>query len=628
MQTSKTIKKGKINKILCFGCLSADRKLHKLLQFKDVFKLICKNIVQGKIPEIFLCFECLALLRNVKKFQEKVQKSQNIFRSFNQDEVENNLIQNLSTLSATKSSIFDCSNPINNDALSETKPNLIVDIKIEENHLENDYQTFNYDDDDEPLVEAKVDSPPEIYIRETLIKNLDNINEEHNMIKDETILKDKYNAPPKIENTLKGEITEPESKDFPSNSICLPSVKKVIKKEKVKTKRMNINKDRSELYKILPLKTSVANIYQRMKIHYDKIKYWLEEERNSIFFMRMKYKCEKCATRIPEKKVEQHARRHTKYTDKIHYICEYCTLPFRRKVLLTSHINTHHRYIRCCNACGYKCISKAQIYKHVRKDHTAPRAVQCLECKAKFRSTTDFYKHYRKEHLVSCSMFICDYCNKKCKGRRTMEKHIFNNHTTHACPECPLTFSSPSRLKQHFDLKHKVSRTEASYCVKCDRQFDNVPQFRNHLNSSMAHREERSKEPKKVTYQCPACPNVYAKGYSMKNHYNKVHANQARYNCTDCEKIFLTNSKLKEHIKYHHEGHERERNHICTICGRAFTQKQVLIKHMRTHTGERPFECPHCDSKFAQRTAMVTHVKNIHVKRELKMHSQSQHIYV
>ncbi|KAJ2942261.1 hypothetical protein O0L34_g15808 [Tuta absoluta] len=512
MQTSKTI-----NKILCFGCLSADRKLHKLLQFKDVFKLICKNIVQGKIPEIFLCFECLALLRNVKKFQEKVQKSQNIFRSFNQDNVDNNLIQNLSTLSATKSSIFDCSNPINNDALSETKPNLIVDIKIEENHLENDYQTFNYDDDDEPL---------------------------------------------------------------------------------------------------------------RMKIPYDKIKYWLEEERNSIFFMRMKYKCEKCATRIPEKKVEHHARRHTKYTDKIHYICEYCTLPFRRKVLLTSHINTHHRYIRCCNACGYKCISKAQIYKHVRKEHTAPRAVQCLECKAKFRSTTDFYKHYRKEHLVSCSMFICDYCNKKCKGRRTMEKHIFNNHTTHACPECPLTFISPSRLKQHYDLKHKVSRTEASYCVKCDRQFDNVPQFRNHLNSSMAHREERSKEPKKVTYQCPACPNVYAKGYSMKNHYNKVHANQARYNCTDCDKIFLTNSKLKEHIKYHHEGHERERNHICTICGRGFTQKQVLIKHMRTHTGERPFACPHCDSKFAQRTAMVTHVKNIHVKRELKMHSQSQNIYV
>ncbi|KAI5637209.1 zinc-finger double domain-containing protein [Phthorimaea operculella] len=340
----------------------------------------------------------------------------------------------------------------------------------------------------------------------------------------------------------------------------------------------------------------------------------------------MKYKCEKCVIRIPEKKVEQHAERHNKYAGKTHYTCDYCTLPFKSKELLRSHINGTHRYIRSCNVCSYKCISKAQIYKHVGKEHRPRRAVQCLECAVNFKSTKEFYKHYRREHLT-VNIYICDHCGKKCKGRRTMERHIFNNHTTHACPKCPLTFITPSRLKQHYDLKHSVSRTEDSYCVKCDRQFDNVPQFRNHVNSSVAHREERSVEPKKQKHQCPACPKVYAKGCSMKNHYNKVHANNARFHCTDCDKVFLTNWKLKEHIKYCHEGHERERNHVCTICGRGFTQRQVLIKHTRTHTGERPYECPHCESRFAQRTAMLTHIRNIHVKRELKMHGQSQNVY-
>ncbi|KAI5637208.1 zinc-finger double domain-containing protein [Phthorimaea operculella] len=469
MQTSRTnYKKKKIMDILCFACLSADRKLNKLQQFKDVFKVLCKNIVQSKNPEVFLCFECLALLRNAKKFQNKVQTSQNILKSHKEYGVEINVF-NLSTLSTSRTGKVDCTNPIANEEFSDTKPSLVLDIKQEEEY-HNEYDYFDYDD--EPLIRAKIDHPPESYFDKTTLETEINEDEGCN-IKNETIFKLEHTEP-KVENGLNGEITERDQNDFDGDFFFLPSTKNYIKTEKEKTKR-SYNKSKG------------------------------------------------------------------------------------------------------------------------------------------LENSTNTYKRQFKTNET----FICDYCNKKCRSRRKIEKHIFIFHSRHPCTKCSMVFNTPYNLKKHIKRSHIVLRTEASYCVKCDRQFDNVPQFRAHLQNALAHRDERKrkdKPPNARPVQCLACPNMYAKRYSMMNHYNKVHVGKTRYHCNDCDRSFTNNTNLQYHLKYHHEARARERKHLCTICGRGFTEKKTMENHVRTHTGERPFECPHCESKFAQKYAMHTHVKKIHMK--------------
>ncbi|KAJ2941797.1 hypothetical protein O0L34_g10603 [Tuta absoluta] len=459
---------------ICFACLSADRKLHKLQQYKDVFKVICKSIVQGKNSEIFLCFECLALLRNVKKFQHKVQISQNILKSYDHNDIEINVFKNLSTLSTSKAGKVDCNNPIDNKELSDTKPYLVLDIKEEiEDYNEYDLNAFDYD---VPLVESKIDDyPSESYIEIPLVNR-----SKECLIKNENIFKNDHNEYEE-QNAFKEETTQNYKEDLETDSFFLSSTKKVIKKEKVKTKRKYLHKDKSKA--ITGLENSVTNTYQRQ---------------------------------------------------------------------------------------------------------------------FKINNT-----------------FICDYCNKKCRTRRMIENHIFVSHTRHPCTKCSVVCNTPYNLRKHMKRAHTVSRTEACYCVKCDRQFDNVPQFRSHLQNALAHKDERTRKerpPNARPVQCLACPKMYAKRYSMMNHYNKVHVGKTKYYCADCDRMFTNNTHLLYHMKYHHEGRVKERSHMCTICGRGFTEKKIMQNHMRTHTGERPFACPHCDSKFAQRTAMVTHVKNIHKK--------------
>ncbi|KAI5637207.1 hypothetical protein NE865_10104 [Phthorimaea operculella] len=438
MQTSRTnYKKKKIIDILCFACLSADRKLNKLQQFKDVFKVLCKNIVQSKNPEVFLCFECLALLRNAKKFQNKVQTSQNILKSHKEYGVEIN-VSNLSNLSTSQTSKVDCTDPIANE-FSDTKPYLVLDIKEEEEY-NNEYDCFDHDA--EPSIQAKIDPLPESYLDKTTLETKVNENEGCN-IKNEIDFKFEHTEP-KVENDIKEEITETNQNNLKSRK----------GQKKVKTKRS----------------------YNKSKGLKDSVK-----------------------------------------TDKT---------------------------------------------------------------------------------------FICDYCNKKCTTRRMIEKHIFISHSRHPCTKCSLVCKRPYNLKAHIKWSHSVSRTEASYCVKCDRQFASVWQFRQHLRRATAHRDEiqRIDTPKpkarKPPVQCLACPNVYARRSAMINHYNKVHVGKSKYQCPDCNKLFTNSYHMKEHIRYRHEGLPKERKHICEVCGRGLTEKKKIVTNKSSittyvHTKAKDFSNVH-----------------------------------
>ncbi|XP_034267943.1 zinc finger protein with KRAB and SCAN domains 7-like isoform X2 [Pantherophis guttatus] len=53
--------------------------------------------------------------------------------------------------------------------------------------------------------------------------------------------------------------------------------------------------------------------------------------------------------------------------------------------------------------------------------------------------------------------------------------------------------------------------------------------------------------------------------------------------------------------------HKDGPRHTCLLCGRAFTRKSSLNRHLIIHTGEKPYKCVHCGKSFNRKTNLLSH---------------------
>jgi hypothetical protein len=74
--------------------------------------------------------------------------------------------------------------------------------------------------------------------------------------------------------------------------------------------------------------------------------------------------------------------------------------------------------------------------------------------------------------------------------------------------------------------------------------------------------------------------------------------NVKRIQCDQCSKSFNHASSL---IYHRLSVHDKTKNFICNICGRAFAHKQLLNNHLYVHADEKYFVCETCPAKFKSR---------------------------
>ncbi|XP_052762849.1 zinc finger and SCAN domain-containing protein 21-like isoform X21 [Mya arenaria] len=55
---------------------------------------------------------------------------------------------------------------------------------------------------------------------------------------------------------------------------------------------------------------------------------------------------------------------------------------------------------------------------------------------------------------------------------------------------------------------------------------------------------------------------------------------------------------------------------VCTTCGKLFSYRTDMIRHVRSHTGEKPYQCPHCLKRFSVKSNMKAHMV-VHLKTQL-----------
>ena len=118
----------------------------------------------------------------------------------------------------------------------------------------------------------------------------------------------------------------------------------------------------------------------------------------------------------------------------------------------------------------------------------------------------------------------------------------------------------------------------------------------------------------KRTFRCQFCSEEFDKQNLLKCHLKYVHQKfykkkEKKHKCEKCSREFYHPSTLLNHIK---NIHEKQRNHLCDICGDKFQYLHALKDHKLTHAGVKTFFCKICNKRFMKSTTCRKHIRMVH----------------
>lgn len=79
-----------------------------------------------------------------------------------------------------------------------------------------------------------------------------------------------------------------------------------------------------------------------------------------------------------------------------------------------------------CDRCKCKCRSERKLQTHMKKVHGLKKEFQCEKCGFGFSQLGELQQHWSKEHKPK--EYICKYCERQCKNKDGLRKHIKSNH--------------------------------------------------------------------------------------------------------------------------------------------------------------------------------------------------------
>ncbi|XP_068113575.1 uncharacterized protein [Hyperolius riggenbachi] len=118
---------------------------------------------------------------------------------------------------------------------------------------------------------------------------------------------------------------------------------------------------------------------------------------------------------------------------------------------------------------------------------------------------------------------------------------------------------------------------------------------------------------KRKVPQCSECGKLFLKPKQLREH-QVTHTTQLPFRCADCGKAFKNNYQCIIHQRQTHPKPQWNidmktdwKPHICSKCGKMFSEKQTLNQHQYSQCLMETFECPFCNVHFKQKVQLHLH---------------------
>ena len=278
---------------------------------------------------------------------------------------------------------------------------------------------------------------------------------------------------------------------------------------------------------------------------------------------------------------------------------------------------------------------------------------KCGQCSRTFSANFRMLQHMKKWHGIESKKFPCpqEGCNVSYNFTKGLVRHAQNVHNLDLsslypkprgklkCPDenCKKLFKSSKPLRKHALKVHGIEIKKEKIIKRfpcpdenCDESFQYEPAMAKHAGKVHGIEISLNKK-KKVKIHCPFCEKVYKDSDLEKGrllmHLKSVHASESsdpRYIqlleekekthiCQVCGKAFTLLLQFNNHMRYYHpdfnDGKEKE---TCPICGKMF---KCLKVHMEICKGTESL-CVQCGKTFKNKIGLEGHIRMYHTNRE------------
>lgn len=293
------------------------------------------------------------------------------------------------------------------------------------------------------------------------------------------------------------------------------------------------------------------------------------------------------------------------------FYCDICDSNIKKKKDLLGHMKDKHSGIKHpCSICGKEFNRSSYLTVH-KRIHEDIRPFKCTICGHAF-ITAGALSFHMKKHNNTLPQCPCIYCGKIFDRSGALAEHIrlHTGELPFKCNICSMNF----RTKRHL-REHKASHlTIKEYpCDKCGKNFDKSSKVVAHKRKAHSNVEAESftainskSEPnQKATMNCYLCDKTFVTQANLNQHIQNHSLYPDSFECDICGSKIKKKKDLLDHMKHTHSGIKFP----CTVCGKEFSRSSYLIVHMRMHNGERAHQCAICGKTFIMAGALTFHMR-------------------
>nr|XP_019931236.2 zinc finger protein Xfin-like [Aedes albopictus] len=308
--------------------------------------------------------------------------------------------------------------------------------------------------------------------------------------------------------------------------------------------------------------------------------------------------------------------------------CSYCSFSSKKRIQLSSHMKKHRDLLPpkvttthenpkfSCTECEFVCDKLNQLASHKKKHKRMNR--ERPGTKGKTKCSISIEEGDLQDQQTSDSVDKPKSYSYASYSDGSDENAHTNDETDSVvlhCSECSYTCTRPIQLashkKKHTGYQHKRAEWEEKRKVKdiyecefCDFKCKLRRQMAGHRASHSELIRQSKPSGKEREHMCSICGKILSTRGAFFVHM-KYHNDQRDYPCNICGKKFYSKRDVTMHVESLHEKKVYE----CEICGVKCTWKNALSKHMRKHDSKSyKLECSYCGKRFMAANELRLHV--------------------